>query len=70
MGKLTVLSNIFLDMKDDVTLCTPCMFGTSRRKQWITKWKESGSVRKYTDNKLGAAVSVDQIQSSHTVLVR
>ena len=41
------------------------MFGTSRRRQCIIKGDKSGSIRKYTANKLGSTVSVDQLQSDH-----
>ena len=45
------------------------MFGTERRREWITKVDKPGSIRKETDNNPGYGVSVDQLQSYQTVLV-
>ena len=45
------------------------MFGTSRKRQWRTKGKKSGSINKETDNNPGSRVSVDQLQSSNPGLV-
>ena len=45
------------------------MFGTSSRRQWITRGNKSGSIRKYTDNETGYAVSVDKLQSAQPILV-
>ena len=69
LANIGVLSWIFIDLKDDVPICASCMFGTSRRRQWITEGKKSGPTRKETDNKPRDAVSVDQLQSDQTVLV-
>ena len=69
LEKLGVLQSRYLELKDDMPLCESCMFGTSRRRQRRTKGKKSGSTNKETDNKTGAAVPVDQIQSSHPGLI-
>ena len=42
--------------KKNVSPCASCMFGTERRRKWITKGNTSGSIRKYNGNKLGDAV--------------
>ena len=62
LEKLGVIPSIFLDLKDDVPLCASFMFRTERISQWMKKGKTSGSISKETDNKLGAVVSVDQLQ--------
>ena len=41
----------------------------SKEEAMDKKGKKSGSIRKETDNKSGALVSVDQIQSDHPGLV-
>ena len=45
-------------------LCESCMFGTSRRRQWVKKWSKLGSTRKDTNSKPGSAVSLDQLRSA------
>ena len=40
LEKLEVLPSIFIDLKDNVRLCEPCMFGTASRRRWIPKGKE------------------------------
>ena len=62
MAKLGVLPSIFLDLKDDVTLCVSFMFVTASRSQYITKGNKSGSIRKETDNNPGGGASVDYLQ--------
>ena len=37
--------------------------------QWITKVNKPESIRKYTDNKPGYGVSVDQLMSDQPILV-
>ena len=37
LAKFRVLPKSFLDLKDDVTLRAPCMFGTASEKKLITK---------------------------------
>ena len=66
LAKIRIIPSIVLDLKDDMTLCASCVFGTARKIQWITKGKRSGSIRKDTDNKSVYRVSVDQLQSDHT----
>ena len=69
LAKLGVLLSIFLDLKYDVPLCESLMFGTERRREWITKVDKPGSIRKETDNNPGYGVSVDQLQSAQPGLV-
>ena len=59
LAKLGVLPSVSLDWKDDVPLCTSCMFGTTIVKAMDKNGKKSGSISKETDNKSGAGVSVD-----------
>ena len=68
LATIGVLPSIFLYFKDDVPLCSSCIFGTSRRGQWITKGNKSWSISKETDNNTLASVSLDQLQSYHPVL--
>ena len=42
LAKPGVLPSIFLDLKYDVPLCESCIFGTSRRRQWIKKGINKG----------------------------
>ena len=70
LAKGVVLTSIFIELKDDMHLCESCTFGTSRRRQGITKGKTSGFVGKYTDNNLGAGVSVDLLHSPQSGLVQ
>ena len=67
--KLGVITSIFIDLKDDMTLCESCMFGTPSRRQRRKKGKKLGSIRKETDCNTGARVSVDQLHSSQPGLV-
>ena len=53
LEKPGIIPSIFIDLKDDVTHRVSCMFGTARRKQWITKGNKSGSIRKDNENKPG-----------------
>ena len=46
LAKLGFLSLIFLDLKDDVPLFSSCIYGSTRRRQWITKGNKSGSLGK------------------------
>ena len=59
--ELGILSKYFLDLKDDVPLCVSCLFVLKRRSQCRTKLNKSGTIQKYTGNKPGAEVSVDNI---------
>ena len=45
------------------------MFGTLRRRKWITNENISGSIRKENDNNKGNAASVDQLNLDHPGLV-
>ena len=67
--KLGFLSSIFIYLKGDVPLCSSCMFGTARRRQWRKKGKKLGSMRKETENNPGSEVSVDKLQSDQLGLV-
>ena len=80
LAKLGFLPILFLDLKYDVPLCALCIFGTARRLKLITKGNKSGYIsriegkkrwliRKWTDDKPGAAVSVDHLQSAQSGLV-
>ena len=69
LEKLGFPTSIFINLKDDVPLCESYMFGTSRRRKWISKGRKLGYIRKETDNKPGYLVSVDQIQSAQPGLV-
>ena len=63
LAKLEVLPSWFIDLKYDVPLCAPYIFVTARRRQWVTKGKKSGSIKKDTDKNTGYGVSEDQLQS-------
>ena len=63
LAKLGVISSRFLDLKDYVNPCASCIFGTASKSQWITKGYKYGSIRKDTENKPVASVSVDQLRS-------
>ena len=65
LAKLGFLQARFLNMKDDVPLFVPWIFGTARRMQCRTKGKKPGSIIKDTYNKLGSTRSVYQLQLSH-----
>ena len=67
LEKLVFLTSKFIYLNYDVPLCASCMFGTSSRRQCITKGNKSGSIKKETDNNPGAVVSVDQLQSAHKI---
>ena len=69
LAKLGVPPSIYLDLKDDVPLCASCMFWKVGRRKWITKWNKEGYRRNETDTNTRDGVSLDQIQSSQTVLV-
>ena len=69
IAKIGVIPSIFIDLKNDVPLCVSYMFGTARRRKWRKKWKKLGSIRQETVNNPGAAVPVDQLQSSQPGLV-
>ena len=60
--KLEVIPSRFLNLKDDVPLCTSCMFGAEMRRQRRTKGKKSGSIRKEMENNPGDGVSVYKLQ--------
>ena len=62
LEKLGVLPPIFLDLKYDVPLCESCIFITSKSMQWIKKGNKSWSKSKYTENKPGSRVLVDQLK--------
>ena len=42
LAKLGVIPSIFIDLRDDVPICESCIFGTSRRRQWIKKGINKG----------------------------
>ena len=69
LEKMGVLSSSFLDLNQDVTPFTSWIFGTARRRQWRKKVNISGSIRKETENKSVAALSVNQPYSSQPLLV-
>ena len=69
LATLGVLTSRFIEFKYDVRLSASCMFVTERSMQWITKGNKSESISKYTENKPGSEVSVDQLQSDQPVLV-
>ena len=62
LEKLGVLPSKFLDLKDGVPLCVSCMFVKASRRERRSKVKKLGSIRKETENKTRAGVSVDQLQ--------
>ena len=64
LEKLGFLPSISLDLKYYVPLCVSCVFGTTRRRQWITKGNKPGYIIKDTDNNPGNGVSLDQLQSA------
>ena len=66
LEKVGFLPSIFIDLKDDVRLCTSCIFGIARKSQWM---KKKVFKSKETNNNPQAGVSVDQIQSAHPGLV-
>ena len=69
LAKLGALLAQFLYLKDDMPLWASWILGTERRRPWIKKGKKSVSIWKYTENKLGSAVSVNQLHSSQLWLV-
>ena len=69
LAKLGVLSKWSLGLKDDMPLCTSWMFGTDSCWKCKTKGNKWGYIHNDTDNKPRYGLSVDQLQSSHPVLV-
>ena len=69
LAKLGVLLERFLYLKDNVPLCASFVFLTERRWKCRTKVNKLGSIPKYTNNKPGDVVSVDQLQSAQSGLI-
>ena len=69
LEKLGFLPPIFTYLKDCVPFFVSWILETEGSRKWITKRNKSGSIRKYSDNKQGYGILVDQLRSAQSVLV-
>ena len=68
LGRRRVLQDN-IQIKEDVLVCTSLMFVTVCSHSWITKRKNLGYIRQYTDDKACAGISIYQLKQYHPGLV-
>ena len=71
LSKLGVLPRRFLKLKNNLPLCTSCLFGKAHRRPWRHKGSSSnkGVLRNKCTNEPGKIIGVDQMVSAQPGLV-